>query len=256
MGVCLSLRNENKCHCGPFFSASLWPEMEVQQRRLHRNKHPPQEKGATHNKCEQSDCFACKNLSRVLFCSRHRVQCATISEVLLRERNRGRSASSLALTATDKTDGGGRRRHAGGWRGAWLEAIFPRWKNALPTGCSRLFWGHVQIKALRHVKQPETRHSGHRGSSCPSSPFAHDTLGRQWNAISPFFLTKLSSETPACAGRSAGHVWGGSNPVDSNLDLLWCLDFQREHAQRDNRDAVAPSILLHHSCCSLVENEI
>lgn len=62
-----------------------WLETEVQRRPLHCDKHPPQEKGGTHGTTNVSRATALPgmNLSSVLFCSRRRVQHATISKVTL-----------------------------------------------------------------------------------------------------------------------------------------------------------------------------
>lgn len=62
-----------------------WLETEVQRRPLHCDKHPPQEKGGARGMTNASRATALPemNPSSVLFCSRHRVQRATISEVTL-----------------------------------------------------------------------------------------------------------------------------------------------------------------------------
>lgn len=91
-----------------------WLETEVQRRPLHCDKHPPQEKGAARRVTNASRATALPemNPSSVLFCSRHRVQRATISEVAYR----GRSVVPSALTTGAETSGRGRQRDAGGWR--------------------------------------------------------------------------------------------------------------------------------------------
>lgn len=69
-------------HKGP---PCRWLETEVRRRPLHRDKHPPQERGGARGTTNASRATALPemNPSSVLFCSRRRVQRATISEVTL-----------------------------------------------------------------------------------------------------------------------------------------------------------------------------
>lgn len=123
-----------------------WLETEVQRRPLHCDKHLPQEKGGARGVTNASRATALPemNPSSVLFCSRHRVQRATISEVTLRPIEGGALFHRLSRLALKPVAEAGNGTLAGG--GFLTLGYFSSMKNVLPTGRNGLFWGHVRIK--------------------------------------------------------------------------------------------------------------
>lgn len=203
----------------------LWLEMAVQRRPLHRDKHPPQEKGAMRNKCEQSDCFVwnesveCSVLLTAQSAMHHNQRGHTVKRF-----EGGALLHRLSRLPLEPAAGAGYSTLSGG--GCLTSGDLSRMKNVPPTGCIGLFWGHVQIKPLRHVKQPETRHSAHRGSSCSSSLFTDAYPGNPAQCNQP--LSFLDGVVKSIASLCRPQRWARVRRHQASwldLDSSWCFHF-------------------------------
>lgn len=226
-GVCLSLRRANKCHSGPFFSASLCRVAGWRQRcngghftAINILPERREERAAWQMLAEQ---LLCLKWIRQVFCFARGTECNAPQSARSHSEkwNRGRSVVPSALTTGAETSGRGRQRDAGGWRVLDFRLFFQYEK------CSADRLQRIILRTRSNQTAPscettwDPTHSSQRLLLPPSSLFAHAYPGNPAECNQPiflfflfFFMMELSSQLPACAGHSGEHVWGGTKPVD------------------------------------------